>query len=86
MSVPFPKVGVIGGGIFGCMTALALGENGFSVTVFERQPAIMFGGADPKALGVCASMPALSSTWGASFARARTCRARRQHPSQRMHP
>lgn len=37
------SVAVIGGGIFGCMTALELARNGFDVTIFERQKNIMAG-------------------------------------------
>ena len=37
----FPKVAVIGGGIFGCTTAWKLAENGYEVDLFEKNNDIM---------------------------------------------
>lgn len=37
------KIAVIGGGVFGSMTALRLAEAGHGVTIFERQPSLMMG-------------------------------------------
>src|SRR5436305_7732201 len=35
------RVGVLGGGLQGCCTALALAERGFSVTLFDRNDALL---------------------------------------------
>lgn len=37
------KIAIIGGGVFGSMTALRLAEAGHAVTLFERQPELMMG-------------------------------------------
>lgn len=37
------KVAIIGGGVFGAMTAIHLAERGWDVTIFERLPALMSG-------------------------------------------
>jgi glycine/D-amino acid oxidase-like deaminating enzyme len=38
-----PQVAVVGGGVFGCVSALALAEHGCRVTLFERRRDILFG-------------------------------------------
>jgi glycine/D-amino acid oxidase-like deaminating enzyme len=37
------RIAIVGGGIFGVMTAIRLAENGQSVTLYERLPALMNG-------------------------------------------
>jgi glycine/D-amino acid oxidase-like deaminating enzyme len=38
-----PQVAVVGGGVFGCVSALALAENGCRVTLFERRRDVLLG-------------------------------------------